>query len=115
MKISGKERMKIPVWIIAIVLVIIKGFEIIVLSEKLEYSGQAEGHLIPTGRMLWVEGGIPQEIYESLQQQVMMGPTERYGQVRIKGKFEYGGEYGQLGQHEYQIKPSEVMLLPWTP
>ena len=65
--------------------------------------------------MLWIEGGIPQEIYDSLYQQEMMGPTERYGQIRIKGKFEYGGEYGHLGQYEYQIVPAEVWLLSWTP
>jgi len=92
-----------------------KGFEIIVLSEKLSYSGQAEGHLIPAGRMLWIEGEIPSDVYNNLHQQEMMGPTERYGHVRIKGEFEYGGEYGHLGQHEYQIKPSEVLLLSLTP
>ena len=92
-----------------------KGFEIIVLSEKLHYSGQAEGHLIPTGRMLWIEGGIPTEIYDSLSQQEMMGPTERYGQIRIKGKFESGGEYGHLGQYDYQIIPSEVWRINVTP
>jgi hypothetical protein len=92
-----------------------RGFEIIVLSEKLNYSGQAEGHLIPTGRMLWIEGDIPQEIFDSLYQQEMMGPTENYGQIRIKGNFEYGGEYGHLGQYDYQIIPSEVWLLSWTP
>ena len=91
------------------------GFEIMVLSEKLDYSGQAEGHLIPTGRMLWIEGGIPKEIYDSLYQQEMMGPTERYGQIRITGKFEYGKEYGHLGQYNYQIVPSEVWLLSWIP
>jgi hypothetical protein len=92
-----------------------EGFEIIVLSEKLNYSGQAEGLFIPTGRMLWIEGGIPQEIFDSLYQQDVMGPTERYGQIRIKGKFEYGGEYGHLGQYAYQVIPSEVWLLSWTP
>jgi hypothetical protein len=84
------------------------GFEIIVLSEKLSYSGQVEGHLIPSGRMLWIEGGISKEIYDNLNQQEMMGPTERYGKISIKGTFEYGGQYGQLGQYNYQIIPSEV-------
>ena len=44
------------------------GFETIVLSERLEYSGYAEGHLVPKGKMLWVEGGIPKEIYDKLNQ-----------------------------------------------
>ena len=91
------------------------GFELVVLSEGLEYSGYAEGHIIPKGRMLWIEGGIPQEVYGKLYQQNIMGPSERYGKVRIKGKFEYGGRYGHLGSHEYQISPTEVELLPWSP
>lgn len=91
------------------------GFEVIVLSEDLRYSGYAEGHLIPQGKMLWIEGGIPQEIYNQLYQQQMMGPTERYGKIRVKGKFEYGGQYGHLGQYNYQITPSEVELISWVP
>ena len=89
------------------------GFETIVLSEKLEYSGYAEGHLVPKGKMLWVEGGIPTEIYEKLNQQQMMGPSERYGRVRIEGKFEYGEKYGHLGAYYSHIVPSEVQLIPW--
>jgi len=91
------------------------GFEVIVLSENLEYSGYAEGHLIPKGRMLWLEGGIPKEVYDRLYQQQMMGPSERYGKIRVEGKFEYGGKYGHLGGYNYQIIPSQVELLPWSP
>ncbi|MFC2004746.1 hypothetical protein ACFLUY_00815 [Chloroflexota bacterium] len=87
------------------------GFETIVLSERLDPSGYAEGHLVPKGSMLWIEGGIPREIYDGLHQQQMMGPSERYGRLMIKGLFEYGGEYGHLGQFEYQLKPSLVKLL----
>ena len=91
------------------------GFEIIVLAEKLEPSGYAQGHLIPKGRMLWIEGGIPKEIYDRLYQQQMMGPTERYGKIRVTGKFQYGGRYGHLGGYNAQITPSEVELLEWSP
>jgi len=91
------------------------GFEIIVLSERLEYSGYAEGHLVPKGKMLWVEGGIPKEIYDKLNQQQMMGPSERYGKLRIEGMFEYGGKYGHLGSYDAQIVPSRVHLIPWSP
>ena len=91
------------------------GFEIIVLAEKLESSGYAEGHLIPEGKMLWVESGIPKEIYDQLYQQQMMGPTERYGKIRVTGKFQFGGKYGHLGAYESQITPSEVELLDWSP
>lgn len=91
------------------------GFEIIVLSEKLEYSGYAEGHLVPKGRMLWVEGGISKEVYDKLYQQQMMGPLEYYGKVRINGTFEYGAKYGHLGAYSSQIVPIEVELLSWYP
>jgi hypothetical protein len=91
------------------------GFEVIVLAEGLEYSGYAEGHLVPRGRMLWVEGGIPLEIYNQLYQQQMMGPDERYGKIKVKGKFEYGGQYGHVGGYNYQITPSQVELLSWPP
>ena len=91
------------------------GFEVIVLSEGLEPSGYAEGHLIPKGRMLWIEGGIPLEIYNRLQEQKMMGPSERYGKLKVTGGFEYGGQYGHVGGYDAQITPSEVELLPWSP
>lgn len=92
-----------------------QGWETIVLSEKLVFSGYAPGHLIPDGKMLWIEKGVPKEIYDNAYQQQMMGPLERYGKVRIKAKFEYGGEYGHLGQYEYQVIPREMELLIWTP
>lgn len=91
------------------------GFEIIVLSERLEYSGFAEGHLAPKGRVIWVSGGIPQEVYDNLDRQQMMGPEERYGRLRITGKFESGGTYGHLGGYAQQIKPSETSILTWVP
>ena len=65
--------------------------------------------------MLWIEQGVPKEIYDNAYQQEMMGPLERYTKVRIKGIFEYGGKYGHLGGFDSQIIPSEVNLLPWTP
>ena len=91
------------------------GFEVCVLSEILDYSGYAKGHLVPKGGLIWVEGGIPQEVYEGLYQQQMMGPTERYGKIKVSGKFQYGGRYGHLGGHSYQLIPSQVELLPWSP
>ena len=92
-----------------------QGFEVQVMVESLEYSGYAEGHLVPKGKMLWVEGGVPLEVYNGLYQQSMMGPEERYGKVRITGKFEYGGKYGHLGGHVSQIIPSNTELLEWSP
>ncbi len=91
-----------------------QGFEIIVLSERLEYSGFAVGHLVPKGRVIWVSGGIPKEVYDKLNQQQTMGPVERYGKVRITGKFEYGGKYGHLGGYDQQITPIDTTILPWS-
>ena len=73
-----------------------QGFEVQVIAERLEISGYAEGHLVPKGKMLWVEGGIQREIYDKLNQQQQMGPLERFGKVKITGKFEYGEKYGHL-------------------
>ena len=91
------------------------GFETMVLCEELEYSGYTEGHLVPGERMLWFEGGIPTEIYDQLQEQNMMGPSEKYGELRVEGIFRYGGQYGHLGMYKYQITPSEIQLLTWSP
>jgi len=91
------------------------GFETIVLCQGLKYSGLAEGHLVPEGELIWVEGGLPLEVYNKLHQQQMMGPAERYGKVRMKGKFHYGGRYGHMGGYRFQITPAEVELLLWSP
>jgi hypothetical protein len=90
-----------------------QGFEVDVLCERLEYSGFATGHLVPKGQLIWVSGGIPKEVYDRLNLQQMMGPSERYGKLRITGKFEYGGQYGHLGGYDAQITPIEVKLLSW--
>ena len=92
-----------------------QGWETIVLSEKLVYSGYAPGHLIPDGEMLWIEQGVPKEIYDNAYQQQMMGPLERYAKVRITGKFEHGEKYGHVGGFDSQIIPLDVELVPWSP
>jgi hypothetical protein len=92
-----------------------QGFEVNVLSEKLENSGYAPGHLVPKGQTIWIEGGLPLEIYDKLNRQQMMGPTERYGKVRLTGTFEYGGQYGHLGSSGSQIVLAEAQLLPYPP
>jgi hypothetical protein len=91
------------------------GFEVQALSESLEYSGYAEGHLVPAGKLIWVEGGIPKEIYDQLYRQSQMGPEERFGKIRLEGKFEYGGSYGHLGGYDSFITPMTVELLAWSP
>jgi hypothetical protein len=91
------------------------GWEIIVLCEKLENSKYSEEHLVPNGSMIWIEGGIPQDVHEKLYKQQTMGPEERFGKIRIHGKFEYNGQYGHLGSYSTQIVPSKVVLLQWSP
>ncbi|MDP6403267.1 MAG: hypothetical protein QF467_06940 [SAR202 cluster bacterium] len=91
------------------------GFETIVLSKRLEETGFAEGHLWPRGQIVWVEGSIPTGIYDQLFKQEMMGPTERYGKLRVEGLFEHGAQYGHLGGFSSRIVPSEVELVPWSP
>ncbi|UCD44163.1 MAG: hypothetical protein JSV27_08480 [Candidatus Bathyarchaeota archaeon] len=91
------------------------GWETIVLCEGLEPSGLAEGHLVPKGETIWVEGGIPRDVFEALHRQEMMGPEERFGKIRVKGRYEHGGEYGHLGGFSSQIVPSEVEMLQWSP
>jgi len=92
-----------------------QGFEVQVIAERLEISGYAEGHLVPKGKMLWVEGGIQREIYDKFNQQQQMGPLERFGKVKITGKFEYGEKYGHVGGFDSQIIPLDVELVPWFP
>ena len=91
------------------------GFETMVLSEELRHSGYAEGHLVPGERMLWIEGGVAADIRDGIYEQHMMGPSERYGKVLVRGRFQYGGQYGHLGAHKYQITPSKIQLLAWSP
>ena len=91
------------------------GFETMVLSEELKHSGYAEGHLIPGEIMLWIEGGIPTGIHDNLHEQHTMGPAERYGKVLVRGTFQYGGQYGHLGAYKYQISPSQIQLISWSP
>ena len=91
------------------------GFETMVLSEELRQSGYAEGHLIPGDRVIWIEGGIPTDIYNNLHEQSMMGPDERFGKVLVTGTFQYGGQYGHLGGYKYQITSLQIQLLAWSP
>jgi hypothetical protein len=87
------------------------GWEVIVLCESLEYSGYAEEHLVPAGRLIWVEGEIPQDVYDGLNEQETLGPEERFGFVRVIGKFEFGGQYGHNGGYDSQIIPFKIELL----
>ena len=69
---------------------------------------------MPKGRLIWIFGGIPKDVFDELYQQKMMGPSEHFGKVSIKGKFKYGVKYGHLGSYDYQIVPLEIELLLWA-
>ena len=45
----------------------------------------------------------------------MIGPLERYGKLRIRGRYEHGGRYGHAGGFTAQIILSDVELLQWSP
>ena len=65
--------------------------------------------------MVWIDNNIPTEVYDQLHRQEMIGPLERYGRLRVRGRFEHGEEYGHLGGFTAQIVPLEVELLAWAP
>ena len=54
-----------------------QGFETTVLSERMEASGRAEGHLWPQGQMIWIEGSLPKEASGPLS--VMANSVSREG------------------------------------
>ncbi len=87
------------------------GFEVMALCGGLKPSGYAPGHMIPDGKLVWVEGSIPDDVYNRLQQQQSMGPDERFGRMRVTGKFRSGGHYGHLGGYEYEMIPVEMEIL----
>ena len=92
------------------------GAETIVLSERLDPTGFREHHLWPRGQMVWIEYDLmPKRIFDGLYKQDMTGPLERYGKLRIRGRFEHGERYGHGGGFSAQIVPSEVELLTWSP
>ncbi len=92
------------------------GWEVVVLAEKLVPSGFRPGHLVPDSYKIWVEGGLSNEVFSKLYtQNQSAGYPERFGKVRIKGKFESGGKYGHLGGYSMHIIPEDATLLDWSP
>jgi hypothetical protein len=93
------------------------GFEISALSESLEPSGSSNGNLVPVGTLIWVAGGLSQALYDKLytQTETLSGYAERFGKMRIAGKFESGGKYGHLNGYNYQITITSAIPLEGTP
>ncbi len=87
-------------------------FEFIGLCERLTVLDN--GRFAPDGEVMWLNGGLPKEIYDKLSsQQVELGGfVQHYGRMKVTGKFEYGGKYGHLGGFRFQITPENALLLP---
>ncbi|MDD4860284.1 MAG: hypothetical protein PHR56_08830, partial [Dehalococcoidales bacterium] len=93
------------------------GFEISALSESVGPASSGPWRIVPTGTLIWVEGGIPKEVYDKLYGQTATpsGYTERIGKLKITGKFETGRKYGHLDSYDYKITITGAELLEWTP
>jgi hypothetical protein len=93
------------------------GFEIAAISGSLEPSTFGAGRIQPAGSLVWVKGGLSQDVYNQLQIQTdtPSGYAEHFGKLRVTGKFETGGKYGHLDAYQYQITITSAELLEWTP
>lgn len=91
------------------------GFEIMALAGSLGPAGEGRG--VPIGTLIWVEGGIPQELQSKMHTQTVSpsGYIERLGKLKVTGRFEAGGKYGHLGGYQYQIAVNKSELLEWSP
>jgi hypothetical protein len=90
------------------------GFEIAVLAEYLEPSSFAPGNVQPAGTLIWIQGGLSEEVSQQLylQPDNPTGYPAHYGKVELTGKLEYGGKYGHLDSYEFQLTVYESQLLP---
>ena len=93
------------------------GFEISAISGSVGPSSSGVWRIVPTGTLVWVAGGISQELQDKLyaQSETPSGYTERVGKLKITGKFETGGKYGHLDAYQYRITITSAELLEWTP
>jgi hypothetical protein len=93
------------------------GFEISALAGSLGPASSGPWRIVPSGPLVWVASGISQELQNRLygQSDTPSGYTERFGKLKVSGKFETGGKYGQLDSYYYQIAITSVDLLDWSP
>jgi hypothetical protein len=92
------------------------GFEISALCESVGPATSGPSRIVPTGTLIWVAGGIPLDLQNTLYGQGggASGYTERVGKLKIKGKFETG-KFGHLDSYQYRITISEAEALDWSP
>jgi hypothetical protein len=93
------------------------GFEIVVLAEGLEPSGFADGNVRPGGTMIWVQGGLPEDVSKqlSLQPDNPTGYPAHYGRVELTGDLEYGGKYGHMDAYRYRLTVQRASLISPSP
>ena len=93
------------------------GFEMAVLAERLEADDYAPSNLKPRGVLIWVSGGLSEEVRENLylQPENVTGYPAHYGKVRLEGKLKCGGNYGHLNSYQFQLEVINSKMLPWSP
>ena len=93
------------------------GFEISALAESLGPASTGPWRIVPSGDLIWVKGGITQELLDRLYTQSITpsGYQERFGKLKVTGNFETGQGYGHLDAYRHQIKITDAELLDWTP
>jgi len=93
------------------------GFEIEVLTERLDASDFAPGNLQPVGTKIWVKNGLPDDVSTQLflQPDNPTGYPAHYGKVELTGILEYGGQYGHMNAYQYQLTVQSAQLLNWEP
>jgi hypothetical protein len=93
------------------------GFEISALSGSLGPSSYGAGRIVPTNPLIWVAGGITQELQNELysQSDTPSGYPEHFGKLIVTGKFESGGNYGHMDAYHYRITVNTASREDWTP
>jgi hypothetical protein len=93
------------------------GFEIAVLTERLEASDFAEGNVRPAGIMIWATGALSEDVSNKLylQENNATGYPAYYGKVELTGVLEYGSEYGHLNSYSYLLTIHESQWIDWAP
>jgi hypothetical protein len=95
---------------------IFTGFEISALSSGLTHPA-ASDRWTPVQPLIWLSGNIPQTVLDRLykQSQTPSGYDERYGKIRVTGKFEYGAKYGHLDSYDFRLTATDAAWIDWTP
>jgi hypothetical protein len=92
------------------------GFEIQALAGALSHPA-GSSRWMPDQPLIWITGNIPQNVIDQLHTQTdtPSGYTERFGKIRVTGKFEFGGKYGQLDSYLYRLTATDASILDWNP